>query len=121
MPDPDCCSETEWRPEDTHYKSIGLSWRSSQYSQMHHQVDKLSFRYKASAASPLLARRRFDQCRTEATEINRLAPVCFGLPENCYEQVFLAKLTDEARTALNVKPPSDALNTILSMIVSSLL
>ncbi|EGF97510.1 uncharacterized protein MELLADRAFT_114282 [Melampsora larici-populina 98AG31] len=121
MPDSDCCSETEWQPEETQYKSIGLIWRSSQYSQILHQIDKLSFRYKASIASPLLASRRFDQCRTKATEINWLAPVCCGLPENCYEQVFLAKLTDEARTALNVKPPSDALNTLPPMIVSSLL
>ncbi|EGF98444.1 uncharacterized protein MELLADRAFT_69315 [Melampsora larici-populina 98AG31] len=120
MPDPDCCSETDWQPEDIQYKSIGLKWRSRQYTHILHQLDRLSFKYKESVSSTLLARRRFDQCRVEASEVNQQAPVCCGLPENCYEQVFLANLTPEARAALRIKPASNLLNELPSQIIISL-
>ncbi|EGG06653.1 uncharacterized protein MELLADRAFT_106620 [Melampsora larici-populina 98AG31] len=120
MPDPDCCSDTEWEPDQTHYNWIDVIWRSQQYSQILHKLDELSYKVKASVSSPLLARRRFDQCRLEASKVNQKAPVCCGLPENCYEQVFLANLTEEARTALRMKPASNLLNTLPSQIVNKL-
>lgn len=120
MPNSDCCSETDWQPEDTHYDTIGLSWRSSPYTNLLHLLDRFSGRHKASNAGPVLACRRFDQCRTTGNVINDDAPVCCGLPENCYDPVFLSNLTHESKAALRIEPPSNLLNTLPPKILAIL-
>ncbi|EGG10969.1 uncharacterized protein MELLADRAFT_92372 [Melampsora larici-populina 98AG31] len=116
LPHHDCCSETEWEPENTHYPSVGLIWRSPQYTKVLHQIDKLSYKYSSSTQGPLLASQRFDQCRTSATHNDPKAAVCPGLPENCYEPTFLAYLTPEEKTALRIKPVSSWINTLPNQI-----
>jgi hypothetical protein len=68
----------------------------------------------------MIASRRFDQSRTEATHDNPGAPVCRGLLENCYDPIFLSTLTAEEKASLNIKPVSSLLNTLPSQIEKSL-
>ncbi|EGG10003.1 uncharacterized protein MELLADRAFT_103727 [Melampsora larici-populina 98AG31] len=116
LPHHDCCSETEWVPEETSYPSIGLVWRSQQYNSIIQQIDGLSFKYCSSTQGPLRASRRFDQCRTKATQVDSNAAFCPGLPENCYDPLFLFNLTDEEKAALQMKPVSSLLNTLPNVI-----
>ncbi|EGF97162.1 uncharacterized protein MELLADRAFT_114543 [Melampsora larici-populina 98AG31] len=76
MPNVDCCSDTEWDPEETRYPSVGLEWRSEQYTKILHQIDGISFKYCSSTRGPAHACKRFDQCRNEATHTNPQASVC---------------------------------------------
>ncbi|EGG12189.1 uncharacterized protein MELLADRAFT_89355 [Melampsora larici-populina 98AG31] len=122
IPDADCCSDTEWYPDQVKFKRVGLKWRSQQYEGIIRQIDGLSFSYKSSVDTPALAMNRFDQCRIPGTSINPKAAVCCGLPENCYNAVFLAGLTYEQRESLNMKPviDLDALSEeIKNLVVSS--
>lgn len=112
MPHHDCCSDTEWEPEDTQYPSVGLVWRSQQYASILQQIDGLSFKYCASTRGVVNAHKRFDQCRTQATHTNPHAPVCIGLPENCYDPVFLSNLMPEDKAALHMKPVTSLLNIL---------
>lgn len=99
---------------------MGLIWRSQPYTKVIRGLDGLSGKYKASVSTTLLARRRFDQCRIESPQINPKAPVCCGLPENCYEPMFLSNLTIEARAALRMKPASNLLQVLPPLISEEL-
>ncbi|EGG10001.1 uncharacterized protein MELLADRAFT_60770 [Melampsora larici-populina 98AG31] len=112
LPHHDCCSDTEWQPENTHHPAVGLIWRSQEFTSVLHQLDELSEKYSSSTKGPLITSRRFDQCRTVATTTNASAPVCRGLPENCYEPVWLSSLTAEEKVSLQIKPVSTLLNTL---------
>ncbi|EGG11579.1 uncharacterized protein MELLADRAFT_59734 [Melampsora larici-populina 98AG31] len=112
LPHHNCCSDTEWDPEETQYPSVGLVWRSQQYTSLIHQIDGLSFKYSKSTQGARAASQRFDQCRTQATQTNIHAAVCPGLPENCYDPLFISNLTTEERAALNLKPVSNLLITL---------
>ncbi|EGG06004.1 uncharacterized protein MELLADRAFT_63681 [Melampsora larici-populina 98AG31] len=107
MPDADCCSDTEWYPDQVKFKRVGLKWRSQQYENLIRQIDGLSFNYKATVDTPALAITRFDQCRIPGTSFNPKAAVCCGLPENCYNAVFLSGLTYEHKKSLDIKPVVD--------------
>ncbi|EGF99456.1 uncharacterized protein MELLADRAFT_68543 [Melampsora larici-populina 98AG31] len=119
MPHHDCCSDTEWEPEDTQYPSVGLIWRSQQYASILQQIDGLSYKYCASSRGVVNAHKRFDQCRTKATHTNPHAAVCIGLLENCYDPVFLSNLMPEEKAALHMKPVTSLLNILPPLIEDS--
>ncbi|EGF97542.1 uncharacterized protein MELLADRAFT_114249 [Melampsora larici-populina 98AG31] len=89
IPDADCCSETEWEPDQTKHKKVGLVWRTS---------------------------RRFDQCRVDTSDINPKAAVCCGLPQNCYDPVWYDSLDDDKKIKLKSQPPSELLNSLANRI-----
>ncbi|EGG06303.1 uncharacterized protein MELLADRAFT_63534 [Melampsora larici-populina 98AG31] len=116
IPDADCCSETEWEPEQLDQKKVGLVWRSQQYRSLMHRVDRLSYEYKAQLDGILLATQRFDQCRVEESYNNPNAAVCCGLPQNCYDQVWYNSLDDDKKVKLKAQPASEILNTLATRI-----
>lgn len=116
LPSAECCSDTEWEPDAIQHPTKGLVWRSVPYTGLHHQVDRLSFKYKSETSTLLLASQRFDQCQLEATSVNPTAAVCRGLPSNCYDSLFISSLTDEQRDSLDMKAPSSLLASLPSVI-----
>ncbi|EGG02642.1 uncharacterized protein MELLADRAFT_66212 [Melampsora larici-populina 98AG31] len=116
IPDADCCSETEWEPEEIQHNKVGLVWRSQQYASLLHSLDRLSYEYKAQVDGIILATRRFDQCRVDQSSTNPNAAVCCGLPQNCYDQVWYNNLNDDKKVKLNCQPPSDSLNSLANKI-----
>lgn len=120
LPDADCCSDTEWDPEAIEYQSLGVPWRSQQYGTFLHGLDNLSYHYKASVTGPTAASRRFDQCRKKARLDNPKAPVCIGLPRNCYDPLFLSNLVEDELAALKMKPILGLLNSLPAFMDSLL-
>ncbi|EGG11893.1 uncharacterized protein MELLADRAFT_101657 [Melampsora larici-populina 98AG31] len=110
LPDSDCCSDTEWDPEEIKYESLGVPWRSQQYSTLLHRIDDLLYHYKASVTGATAVSRRFDQCRTKSKLDNPKAPVCVGLPRNFEEEL----------AALKMIPVSGLLNSLPAFIDSLL-
>ncbi|EGG04110.1 uncharacterized protein MELLADRAFT_65136 [Melampsora larici-populina 98AG31] len=118
--DADCCSETEYEPDQIRYEKIGLVWRSEQYSAFLHSIDRLSFKYKAQLHGNRLAAQRFDQCRIPGSKYNHKAAVCCGLPQNCYDPVWFNSLDIDKRAKLKAHPPSELMNTLATQVKKKL-
>jgi len=121
IPDADCCSETEWEPEQIKHEKTDLVWRSQPYKSFLHLTDRLSFKYKVQVDGIRLATKRFDQCRIGGSTHNPNAAVCSGLPENCYDPVWYESLDYDTKARLDRQPPSDLLNTLPEKIERLLL
>lgn len=115
LPDSDCCSETEIDPDQQFQHSIGLTWRARKYGDWLHQIDHLSFRHQSSVKGRHMATRRFDTCRQEGNSFNPLAPVCAGLPEECYEQDILNS-GHFSKVGLEIQPSSSLLDDAVKAI-----
>lgn len=115
LPDSDCCSETEMDPDQQFQRSLRLTWRATKYGDWLHQIDRLSFLHQSTVKGRNKATRRFDTSRQEGESYNPLAPVCGGLPEECYTQDTL-KNDDLDKKALVIQPSSSLLDDAVKAI-----
>lgn len=114
LPHYSCVSDTE-ENEDGDLISNPCTWRSLQYSIVHHLLDFNTIKSvrdskgKNSANRCLESQRKYTQKSS-----NKFA--CSKLPEDCYSESFLINLKATQRISLDVQPKLLNLESLISQI-----
>lgn len=122
FPSASCCSDMEDDgPGQT--RAVGMVWRSPQYKEFLHLLDKLSFKQQKAAHGARWAARRLDFQRKPAIQNSSAGQVPRNMPVNCYKASWRDDLKKQSETKshlLTQKPASPALASLISAIRASL-
>ncbi|EGG01112.1 uncharacterized protein MELLADRAFT_92742 [Melampsora larici-populina 98AG31] len=119
LPSAACCSDTEDDgPGKT--RAIGMIWRSREFSEFVHLLDKLSFKQQKSLHGSRWAAGRLDMRRSRAIQISSQGKAPRNLPSNCYCPVWRDSFGESHKQLLTQKSPSPTLTLLISKIRESL-
>ncbi|EGG09494.1 uncharacterized protein MELLADRAFT_95983 [Melampsora larici-populina 98AG31] len=119
LPDAVCCSDTEDDgPGQT--RAVGMVWRSPEYQEFLHLLDKLSFKQQKALHGARWAALRLDMRRRPAVRVSTSGKAPRNLPLNCYCPSWRDSFQDTKKYLLTQKSFSPALGVLTCMIRAAL-